>query len=551
MDVYPYDKWTAKEILNYERDTHFEPTEIAMPEGQTSAPSLLTEADLIGLMEKHGIGTDATHAEHINTIKTRGYIGVRDRYLVPGLLGMGLVEGYDSMNLPLAQPELRAELEADLKRIAEGRRDPAVVLREQVDKYREVYRTITERALTLDRSLGLRFNAEPQAAPVIGNGGEGGEGGVSQLNPLQEVMRCQKCNRFQMILKRRTDRGTSFITCLGFPDCKSSIWFGEEVKEVRVTDETCTRCGQAKRLRFKFKSFATNAMFNCLGAEYTSCVVCDRNLREVLDIRLGTFTQAGPTQSAPVAASGRSAPNSNSRPAARTAPTTASNNNSNRNVNTVLMSRPVTTNSNATAARAVNRNNNIPSNPPPAQRRAGAWDMPATDNGQPGTSRGWNLPQSRDGRGDTGRPNNCATNNNKRRIPADADEDEEKCPTCNGPVKRLITRKEGPNQGRPFFVCAKPSDPCNYFKWADVAENIGGRGGGAGSGVQQQQQQFEVPGARGWGLEPTPARDENRGGYRNGNRGGGRGGGGETQRQARKCGLCRQEGHTRNNCPNN
>lgn len=45
-----------------------------MVEGSTSAPSLLTEADLIALMDKHGIGTDATHAEHINTIKVRGII---------------------------------------------------------------------------------------------------------------------------------------------------------------------------------------------------------------------------------------------------------------------------------------------------------------------------------------------------------------------------------------------------------------------------------------------------------------------------------------------
>lgn len=39
-------------------------------------------------------GTDATHAEHIETIKTRNYVGVRpDGRFVPGQLGMGLVEG--------------------------------------------------------------------------------------------------------------------------------------------------------------------------------------------------------------------------------------------------------------------------------------------------------------------------------------------------------------------------------------------------------------------------------------------------------------------------
>ena len=39
-------------------------------------------------------GTDATHAEHIETIKNRNYVGVQsDGHFVPGELGMGLVEG--------------------------------------------------------------------------------------------------------------------------------------------------------------------------------------------------------------------------------------------------------------------------------------------------------------------------------------------------------------------------------------------------------------------------------------------------------------------------
>lgn len=71
LEVYVYDKWNAKEIHSYEQGTQFDPTELAMKEGKTTAPSMLTEAELIALMDKHGIGTDATHAEHINTIKER------------------------------------------------------------------------------------------------------------------------------------------------------------------------------------------------------------------------------------------------------------------------------------------------------------------------------------------------------------------------------------------------------------------------------------------------------------------------------------------------
>ena len=60
-------------------------TSIDMVEGRTEPPSLLAEADLIALMEKEGIGTDATHAENIEKIKSRNYGGVQaDGKFSPG-----------------------------------------------------------------------------------------------------------------------------------------------------------------------------------------------------------------------------------------------------------------------------------------------------------------------------------------------------------------------------------------------------------------------------------------------------------------------------------
>jgi DNA topoisomerase III len=46
----------------------FTPEELLFETGITTAPELLTETDLITLMEKNKIGTDATIHEHIKTI---------------------------------------------------------------------------------------------------------------------------------------------------------------------------------------------------------------------------------------------------------------------------------------------------------------------------------------------------------------------------------------------------------------------------------------------------------------------------------------------------
>jgi DNA topoisomerase-3 len=43
-------------------------------------------------MEKHGIGTDATHAEHIETIKEREYVTLNNQnFFLPGPIGLGKI----------------------------------------------------------------------------------------------------------------------------------------------------------------------------------------------------------------------------------------------------------------------------------------------------------------------------------------------------------------------------------------------------------------------------------------------------------------------------
>ena len=56
LEVYPYDKWSGKYLPDFFEGEQFMPTVCELRDGQTTSPSLLTEADLVGLMDKNGIG---------------------------------------------------------------------------------------------------------------------------------------------------------------------------------------------------------------------------------------------------------------------------------------------------------------------------------------------------------------------------------------------------------------------------------------------------------------------------------------------------------------
>lgn len=74
LEVYIYEKWTNKSVPDLREGDVFAPSRLEMKEQRTRPPPYLSEADLISLMEKHGIGTDATMGQHIEKIKERQYV---------------------------------------------------------------------------------------------------------------------------------------------------------------------------------------------------------------------------------------------------------------------------------------------------------------------------------------------------------------------------------------------------------------------------------------------------------------------------------------------
>jgi DNA topoisomerase-3 len=96
---------------------------VEVKEEQTSPPPYLSESDLISLMEKHGIGTDASISTHIENIIQRNYVRLeeRSRTLHPTHLGVALIHGYHKIDPELVLPKVRSTIEQYISYIAQGK----------------------------------------------------------------------------------------------------------------------------------------------------------------------------------------------------------------------------------------------------------------------------------------------------------------------------------------------------------------------------------------------------------------------------------------------
>jgi DNA topoisomerase-3 len=177
LEIYKYQTWKSSvELPRFDMNEEVSLHSAEVKSGKTQAPSLMTETELITLMDANGIGTDATIAEHIEKIVAREYITKqtkqRKQVLVPTVLGMGLVEGFEKINLnnSLTKPFLRKNMEDELKKICEGSKTKNQVSEEMVHLYKDSFAMSVQRQnVILDTYVGFRREATAAAAAVGGD----------------------------------------------------------------------------------------------------------------------------------------------------------------------------------------------------------------------------------------------------------------------------------------------------------------------------------------------------------------------------------------------
>lgn len=111
--------------------------------------------------------------------------------------------------------------------ICEGRKDPEVVRREQIEKYKAVFRTVLEKIAQIDQTLANRLNDAPQQFqdPEINQ------------EEYKSVLKCPKCGQDMVLRNKKTGDG-KYLGCVGFPECKNAVWFSL-ISTIEVLDESC------------------------------------------------------------------------------------------------------------------------------------------------------------------------------------------------------------------------------------------------------------------------------------------------------------------------
>lgn len=183
----------------------FELASVEIDEGFTEAPDYLTESDLIGLMEKHSIGTDASMASHIHNICERNFVSVcgQKRRLVPSSLGLCLINSYYEIDKELVTSDLRGKIEGWVNEIATGKRKFDDVIKEVVNIFKKKFIYFTENISKGDKIFSKSYKSFDDACVNAKMWTKCGQCRcymkiVQNYNKLI----CEKCNRTYQLPKK-------------------------------------------------------------------------------------------------------------------------------------------------------------------------------------------------------------------------------------------------------------------------------------------------------------------------------------------------------------
>ena len=176
------------ELPKLSKGDRLEISSVGVSLGKTSPPPYLSESDLLSLMEKNGIGTDASMATHINNICERNFVKLCDpgRRLVPTKLGIVLINGYSAIDPELVTPRVRGEIESQCTLIALGKAKPEEVIEHTLKMFKQKFLYFLSQIEKMDSLFESSF--------------------TSLASTGRPLSRCGRCKKYMNLIDKKPVR---------------------------------------------------------------------------------------------------------------------------------------------------------------------------------------------------------------------------------------------------------------------------------------------------------------------------------------------------------
>ncbi len=240
-------------LLDIEPSQHF-----------TKPPPRFTEASLVRILEKLGIGRPSTYAPIISTIQRRLYVGLRKRQFHATDLGKLVNDELVRHFSDIINVKFTSEMEERLDAVEEAKADWLQLLKEFYKPFsadlKEAEQNMKrpepeETEYTCEqckspmlkrwsaRGYFLGCSAYPKCRFTQPLDEEGKPAPRPEPEPTEE--KCEKCDG-QMLV--RTGRHGRFLGCSNFPKCKNTRSL-EPPPEIPEELKTCEKCGEPMAVR--------------------------------------------------------------------------------------------------------------------------------------------------------------------------------------------------------------------------------------------------------------------------------------------------------------
>ncbi len=211
MDLTPFKKPETDVFPAIKKGETLAVKEVRSEEKETKPPARYNQASLIRELEKRGLGTKSTRANIISILYNRKF--VEGKKIKVNELGEHLIDTLKKYSNKITSEELTREFETKLEEIIGGTVEKDIIIEEAKVELTSILDDIDKNKIKIGEELYKSY----RESRVVG-----------------------KCKCGQNLILIDSPRGSTFVGCSGYPDCKSTY---SMPMGATVLKTTCEECG--------------------------------------------------------------------------------------------------------------------------------------------------------------------------------------------------------------------------------------------------------------------------------------------------------------------